>query len=127
MCTEVKLKAIIIVNYYFSKIILQISNCTRKRACCLSRKIWLLNIIPGSILAIIALFVYSFVEGKENYPLLHSSWHALVAIAVLILIPPMDKQPSLEEKDQLRGKDSNETYYELISEEGSHLARHPFT
>lgn len=79
------------------------------------------------------LAIYSLFETKDNYAIVHSFWHAVMASALLFLIPTMErkvtahKKPSADEEDEnFRGKGINhETYYELIAEEGSHLARHP--
>ena len=86
--------------------------------------------------------VYAFFETQDNYAITHrfdiyfvdsftiksdelifgnSCWHAIMAIALLFLVPSMKTD---EEEEEVGGKGTDtETYYELIGEEGSHLAR----
>lgn len=86
--------------------------------------------LPGMVMTSAGLVIYSLFETKENYPIVHSFWHAVMASALLFLIPTMERKVKndQEEEESFRGKGINhETYYELIAEEGSHLARHPLT
>jgi hypothetical protein len=103
-----------------------IFHCVYKRVCYPSGKHWGLSIIPGVTLAGGGLVVYAFFETQDNYALTHSAWHAIMATSLLFLIPSI-RRDSEEEDEDFRGKGSNssETYYELIAEEASHLARHP--
>lgn len=85
--------------------------------------------IPGLILTTTGLVSHSLFESKEYYPIVHSFWHIVMASALLFLIPYMGKEEQevkSEEEENYRLKGSNlDTYYELIAEEASHLARNP--
>jgi hypothetical protein len=80
--------------------------------------------LPGFALTAGGLVVYAFFETQENYAIMHSCWHAIMALALLFLVPAMNKKK--REDDDGKGIDT-ETYYELIAEEASHLARYPLT
>ena len=47
-----------------------------------------------------------------------------MAVALLFLVPTI-RRDKRHAKEELRATGSSETYYELIAEEASHLARHP--
>lgn len=82
--------------------------------------------IPGLILTATGLVAHCLFETKEYYPVVHSFWHVLMASALLFLIPTTEKEVKTEEEEDYRLKGSTSvTYYELIAEEGSHLARNP--
>ncbi|KAB7506795.1 hypothetical protein Anas_01351, partial [Armadillidium nasatum] len=51
------------------------------------RKYLLRNFLPGGLLATIGLICYAFFETKGNYFLVHSFWHATIALSVLLLLP----------------------------------------
>lgn len=100
------------------------THCVKKRACYPSGKHWAFSIIPGAALAGGGLVVYAMFETKENYAITHSIWHASMAVALLFLVPTI-KRDKQHKDDDLRATGSSETYYELIADEASHLARHP--
>ncbi|CAG2169186.1 unnamed protein product, partial [Oppiella nova] len=101
-------------------IISWICRCCRK-SCYPTSRLWIFSILPGIALTAGGLVVYAFFETQENYAITHSCWHAIMALALLFLVPSMKGDPQDEE---VGGKGSDtETYYELIGEEGSHLAR----
>lgn len=108
--------------------------CCIKRNCFPSCQLWSLSMLPGLVMTSAGLAIYSLFETKDNYAIVHSFWHAVMASALVFLIPTMEHKskkqasPPDEEDENFRGKGINhETYYELIAEEGSHLARHPLT
>ncbi|RWS24633.1 Transmembrane protein 8A-like protein [Leptotrombidium deliense] len=104
-----------------------VSHCVRRRACFPTAKLWFLSVLPGISLTIGGLVLFSLFTTKENYQLTHSIWHGIMALSLLLLIPSM-RSEQVEEEEDFRGKGSNyETYYELIAEEASHLARHPLS
>lgn len=102
----------------------QLTQCIRRRSCYPSGKHWCFSILPGLVLAGSGLVVYGFFETKDNYAITHSIWHASMGAALLFLVPSI-KRDRKREDDDFRATGSSETYYELIAEEASHLARHP--
>nr|XP_033771025.1 post-GPI attachment to proteins factor 6 [Geotrypetes seraphini] len=56
-----------------------------------SWKRWVFFLLPGILLALIALAVYAFLETNQNYFYTHSLWHILVAGSVAFLLPPREK------------------------------------
>lgn len=84
--------------------------------------------VPGLILTTTGLVAHTIFETRDYYTIVHSFWHVVMASALLFLVPTMEKKVETEEEEDYRIKGSyHETYYELIAEEGSHLARHPLT
>lgn len=123
------------------------SQCCR-RSCYPPTKCWIFSVCPALILTVIGLIIYAFFETQDNYAITHSIWHGIVALALLFAIPsmPNNQMEENEEEDEERAhfmssssssgagsgkgttitKTNPETYYELIGEEASHLARsHP--
>ncbi|XP_078237486.1 post-GPI attachment to proteins factor 6 isoform X3 [Pogona vitticeps] len=69
------------------------SRCVTRRHCYPpSWKRWAFFLFPGISLAVVAVVVYVFMETTENYYYTHSLWHILVAISLVFLLPPGDKQ-----------------------------------
>ncbi|CAG2105988.1 unnamed protein product, partial [Medioppia subpectinata] len=101
-------------------IISWVVRCCRK-GCYPTRRLWIFSILPGIALSAGGLVVYAFFETQDNYAITHSCWHAIMALALLFLVPSM-KSGTPDEEVGGKGSDT-ETYYELIGEEGSHLAR----
>lgn len=98
----------------------QSCRCCCTKSCFPSGRMCLFSIFPGFALTLSGLVVYAFFETQENYAMTHSCWHAIMALALLFFVPAMKKKD--EEDDDGKGIDT-ETYYELIAEEASHLAR----
>ncbi|OTF79737.1 hypothetical protein BLA29_000729 [Euroglyphus maynei] len=121
------------------------SRCCRK-SCYPPVRCWIFSICPALILTIVGLLIYAFFETQDNYAITHSIWHGVVALALFLAIPSMPSQnpTDTDEEDEehvhfmsssgssTAGASSKgtaktttnpETYYELIGEEKSHLAR----
>ncbi|KAF6024026.1 TMEM8A [Bugula neritina] len=65
--------------------------CRRTKACYPKFKIWLTQLLPGILSALIGLALYSFVETNSNYFYVHSIWHLLMATAIIFLLPRTEK------------------------------------
>ncbi|XP_053203964.1 uncharacterized protein LOC128388574 [Panonychus citri] len=85
--------------------------CCIKRNCFPSCQLWTLSMVPGFVMTTSGLAIYSLFETKDNYAIVHSFWHAVMASALLFLIPTMErkvtahKKPSADEEDEnFRGK-----------------------
>lgn len=61
--------------------------CKLKGACFPGRRVWLIQILPGIICALVGLAMYSLLETDENYFYIHSIWHLLIASAVIFMLP----------------------------------------
>ncbi|XP_054708234.1 post-GPI attachment to proteins factor 6-like [Uloborus diversus] len=64
-----------------------VTRCYKKRLCYPARRIWLSCLLPGAVLATSGLVIYAFFETKDNYPFVHSAWHATIALSILFLLP----------------------------------------
>uniref|UniRef100_A0A4W3I0G1 Transmembrane protein 8B n=1 Tax=Callorhinchus milii TaxID=7868 RepID=A0A4W3I0G1_CALMI len=51
-------------------------------------KRWVFYLFPGTVIAMSAVALYTFVETEENYFYIHSIWHMLIAGSVGFLLPP---------------------------------------
>lgn len=117
------------------------SHCVKRRRCFPSGLLWCCSIFPGILIATAGLVVYSLLETRDNYPITHSVWHGTCALALLFLVPSirtgrrkrgrnsgcgpsLDSDDEDDDNDTFRTKGSSDTYYELITDEASHLARH---
>lgn len=102
-----------------------IIRCIRRSACYPSALLWCCSVLPGLVLASLALTLYALFETKENYAIIHSIWHGLMAMALFFLLLSFPKRGrkkgccSKRSGIELTGSD---TYYELI-DEASHLTR----
>uniref|UniRef100_A0A671W784 Post-glycosylphosphatidylinositol attachment to proteins 6 n=1 Tax=Sparus aurata TaxID=8175 RepID=A0A671W784_SPAAU len=56
-----------------------------------SWKRWVFYLIPGALCALIGVCLYIFAGTEENYYYTHSLWHILVAVCVVFLLPPEEK------------------------------------
>ncbi|XP_069066752.1 post-GPI attachment to proteins factor 6 isoform X1 [Pleurodeles waltl] len=54
-------------------------------------KRWVFFLLPGVLLALIAVSVYAFLETTMNYFYTHSLWHVMVSGSVAFLLPPREK------------------------------------
>lgn len=61
--------------------------CISKRKLYPSRKTLLVFYLPGFILALTGIIIYSFLQTKTNYWVLHSIWHMCMASSILFFLP----------------------------------------
>lgn len=101
--------------------------CTLEKGCYPKVRVWLIQILPGTVSALTGLALYSFLETEENYYYTHSIWHILMATAILFLLP---RDGSLELKKvkawlckiRVPGKRRNEVSDEMESVDESNRA-----
>lgn len=61
--------------------------CWSKRKLYPSGKHLLKFYLPGFVLAFIGILIYSFLQTKTNYWILHSIWHMCMAISIIFFMP----------------------------------------
>ncbi|XP_077982038.1 post-GPI attachment to proteins factor 6-like [Glandiceps talaboti] len=61
------------------------------RTCFPGFKQTIIHTIPGLFTAGTGLVLYAFVENDANYYLIHSLWHGLIALSIIFLLPPKQK------------------------------------
>jgi len=61
--------------------------CYIERSCFPKRRVWLLQLLPGVLLAIVGLVIYTLLETDDNYYYTHSIWHLMMAAAIMVLLP----------------------------------------
>lgn len=61
--------------------------CVSKRKLYPTRRTLLLFYLPGFILALTGIIIYSFLQTKTNYWVLHSIWHMCMASSILFFLP----------------------------------------
>lgn len=61
------------------------------RSCFPQSKIWLRQILPGSLFALVGVVIYCALETDVNYYYTHSLWHVLMALAIIFLLPRTEK------------------------------------
>ncbi|XP_075678918.1 uncharacterized protein LOC113790952 isoform X2 [Dermatophagoides pteronyssinus] len=88
------------------------SRCCRK-SCYPPVRCWIFSICPALILTIIGLIIYAFLETQDNYPITHSIWHCVVALALFLAIPSMPTQTSSDNDDD------DEEHVHFMSSSGS--------
>lgn len=71
----------------------KIWHCQQQKACFPEKRIWLLCLLPGVLLAAVGLACYAFLETEENYKYVHSGWHVAMALCILFLLPPARQRP----------------------------------
>uniref|UniRef100_A0A4W3HTG6 Transmembrane protein 8B n=1 Tax=Callorhinchus milii TaxID=7868 RepID=A0A4W3HTG6_CALMI len=62
-------------------------------------KRWVFYLFPGTVIAMSAVALYTFVETEENYFYIHSIWHMLIAGSVGFLLPPRPR-PALTTSEE---------------------------
>ncbi|XP_067944824.1 post-GPI attachment to proteins factor 6-like [Watersipora subatra] len=61
--------------------------CRAEKSCYPKARVWLAQLLPGAVCALVGLALYSFVETEANYYYVHSIWHLLMALAIMFLLP----------------------------------------
>ncbi|OXU28873.1 hypothetical protein TSAR_000403 [Trichomalopsis sarcophagae] len=64
----------------------------------MKKMIWpkrLIQLIIGLSLAGFGILIFSLVETESNYQYVHSAWHAVIAISLIFLLPPMREEQIL--------------------------------
>ncbi|XP_065321243.1 uncharacterized protein LOC135928715 [Gordionus sp. m RMFG-2023] len=56
------------------------------------KNVLLKHIIPGIMVAFIGLLVFAFAQTEDNYPYIHSLWHIMMSISILILLTEKKSQ-----------------------------------
>jgi hypothetical protein len=62
-----------------------------------------LFIVPGALLAIVGCGLFAFIETTDNYSYIHSSWHIMMASAVMLVLPPRTKEKRESQESLLLG------------------------
>uniref|UniRef100_T1IR86 EGF-like domain-containing protein n=1 Tax=Strigamia maritima TaxID=126957 RepID=T1IR86_STRMM len=62
-------------------------HCYKQHSCYPKKTVWIC-LVPGVVLVATGLVCFAFLETKDNYKYVHSSWHAATALCVLFLLPP---------------------------------------
>ena len=50
--------------------------------------------MPGFVLAVTGLLIYSFLQTKSNYWVLHSVWHMCMAASIVFFLPKQEAASS---------------------------------
>ncbi|RXG68572.1 Transmembrane protein 8B [Armadillidium vulgare] len=66
----------------------------KDNSCYPPRKYWLRSFLPGTLLAATGLICYAFLQTEDNYYLIHSIWHSVMALSILCLLPARRKENS---------------------------------
>ncbi|XP_051789361.1 transmembrane protein 8B-like isoform X1 [Erpetoichthys calabaricus] len=63
-------------------------------------KRWVFYLLPGTVMATLALVVFLLLITKENYLYTHTIWHILCGITILFLLPPSpaEKEVQVQQK-----------------------------
>lgn len=103
-----------------------IVRCVKHSICYPSGLLWCCSVLPAFVFASLAICVYSLLETKDNYAITHSIWHVLASVALfflLIAFPKRGRKKGCCSKRNTNEMAGSDTYYELITDEASHLAR----
>ncbi|XP_047115740.1 post-GPI attachment to proteins factor 6 [Schistocerca piceifrons] len=63
------------------------SRCRRRRRCYPTASYWRWRAPPGLALVLVGVVCYAFLQTRQNYKYVHSAWHAVMALAVVFLLP----------------------------------------
>ncbi|XP_058465176.1 uncharacterized protein LOC131438855 [Malaya genurostris] len=61
--------------------------CRKTRKCFPSRGYLAFFLPVGSVLVMVGLICYAFLQTKQNYHIVHSIWHMVMALSILCLLP----------------------------------------
>ncbi|XP_055524828.1 uncharacterized protein LOC129718259 [Wyeomyia smithii] len=61
--------------------------CRKTRKCFPSRNYLAICLPVGSVLVMVGLVCYAFLQTKQNYHIVHSIWHMVMALSILCLLP----------------------------------------
>lgn len=61
--------------------------CYKTRKCFPARNYLILYMPMGSVLVMVGLICYAFLQTKQNYYIVHSIWHMVMALSILCLLP----------------------------------------
>lgn len=84
-----------------------------------TRRMLLLYYLPGFILALTGILIYSFLQTKTNYWVLHSIWHMCMASSILFFLPKRE-YPQVKAQSNIESlKDVTTTSSSLSDSTGS--------
>lgn len=63
------------------------ARCRRRRGCFPTAAYWRWRAPPGLALVLVGVVCYAFLQTRQNYKYVHSAWHAVMALAVVFLLP----------------------------------------
>lgn len=61
--------------------------CRKTRKWFPARKYWAVFLPIGAVLVMVGLVCYAFLQTKQNYHIVHSIWHMVMALSILCLLP----------------------------------------
>ncbi|XP_035778518.1 uncharacterized protein LOC118459348 [Anopheles albimanus] len=61
--------------------------CRKTKRCFPSRNYLALYLPVGSVLVMVGLVCFAFLQTKQNYHIVHSIWHMVMALSILCLLP----------------------------------------
>ncbi|XP_058062007.1 uncharacterized protein LOC131212237 [Anopheles bellator] len=61
--------------------------CKKTKRCFPSRSYLALYLPVGSVLVMVGLVCFAFLQTKQNYHIVHSIWHMVMALSILCLLP----------------------------------------
>ncbi|XP_062536012.1 uncharacterized protein LOC134205102 [Armigeres subalbatus] len=61
--------------------------CRKTKKCFPSRNYLAVYLPIGSVLVMVGLVCYAFLQTKQNYHIVHSIWHMVMALSILCLLP----------------------------------------
>lgn len=77
--------------------------CVSKRKLIINRRLLLFYYLPGFVLAVTGLLIYSFLQTKTNYWILHSVWHMCMAASIVFFLPKQEQTAANDLKSETTG------------------------